>query len=224
MAQQVNLYNAALAPKVEVFSGRSVLLALLGVLAVSLAAWSALGVDTARAVAREAEQAARLAQLQSDVTRLAQQLAARKPDAQLQQELASLDALLMTRNEVLSALQGGALGDTRGVSEYFRAFARQSVEGVWLTSFSISGAGSQIAIQGRTVDAELVPSFLTRLSREETLRGHGFESLTVSRPAAAVSADGKLAAQPAYLEFRIATSAHDQHDGAPETSKPGGTR
>jgi hypothetical protein len=221
MNQQVNLYNPALAPKVEWFTGRSTLLALAGVLGVALAAWAMAGAQAARLHAREAALAAQLTQAQGEVARLAQQAARRKPDAAVERELTDLEALLAARNQILAILDSGALGDTDGVSEYFRAFARQTVQGVWLTGFSISGAGSQIVIQGRTVDAALVPGFLARLRAEDALRGHGFESLTVHRPAAA---DGEeVQPGPAYLEFRLATSARDQQD-LRDAVKPGASR
>jgi hypothetical protein len=221
MNQQVNLYNPALAPKVEWFTGRTALLALAGVLAAALAAWVVAGAHSVRLAARETVLAGRLAQAQGEVTRLAQQAASRRPDPAVERELADLEALLAARNQVLSTLDSGALGDTGGVSEYFRAFARQTMDGVWLTGFSISGAGSQIVIEGRTVDAVLVPDFLARLRQEGALRGHGFESLTVHQPASAGGAEAQRG--PGYLEFRLATSARDQQD-LRDAVKPGAAR
>lgn len=220
MNQEINLYNPALAPKVELFSGRAALLCLAGVLVASLAAWALAGMQAARGTILEAVQAVQLAQTQAEVTRLAQEAARRKPDAAVREELAQVEALLAARTQVLQTLDSGALGDTGGVSEYFRAFARQTVQGVWLTGFSIAGAGSQIVIQGRTVNAALVPGFLARLRNEDALRGHSFESLTVYQPPAAVGADNKPV-QPDYLEFRMATSARDQSRDLREAAKPG---
>ena len=228
MIREINLYNPALAPKVELFSGAAVLFALAGVLTLSLLAWTGAGMQAAGAALRESAQATQLAQAQAEVTRLAQQAAQRKPDAAVREDLARIDALLAARNQVMATLDSGALGDTGGVSEYFRAFARQTTGGLWLTGFSIAGAGSQIVIQGRTLDAALVPGFLARLRDEDALRGHSFESLSVYQPPAApgsqdkpaASAD-KPAAPPDYLEFRLATSARDQNRDLRESAKPG---
>ena len=217
MTREINLYNPALAPKVELFSGRAVLGALAGVLGVCLAAWMAVGIQAARAAQRETAQAAQLSQLQAEVTRLAQQAAKRRPDPAVQDELTRIDALLTERNQVLATLDSGALGDTGGVSEYFRAFARQTVNGVWLTGFSVAGAGSDIVIQGRTLDAALVPGFLARLRNEDVLRGHSFEALSVYQPGA-VGGESKPAG---YLEFRMATSLRDQQRDLREAAKPG---
>ena len=207
MPQQINLYNPALAPQVDLFGARPLLLALGCVLAVSLCAWALAALDAQRIAAKETEQAARLTALQAEVMRMAQELAARRPDPALQRELADLEALLDARNQVMATLGSGALGDTRGVSEYFRAFARQRAEGVWLTGFSIGGPGSEIVIQGRTTDAQMLPGYLSRLRRESALRGRGFETLSVSQPPAPAAVDGKAAVQPEFLEFRMATSS-----------------
>jgi hypothetical protein len=219
MPQQINLYNPALVPRSDVFGGRALLRALGGVLGVSLLAWAVAEFDAQRVAAREAAQASQLATVQVEVARMAREVAARKPDPALQRELADLEALLDVRNQVMGTLGSGVLGDTHGVSEYFRAFARQRAEGVWLTGFSIGGAGSEIVIQGRTTDAQMLPGYLSGLRREAALRGRAFESLTVSQPPAPAVDDGKGAVQPEFLEFRMATS---DRSGAPARS--GGTR
>jgi hypothetical protein len=205
MSQQINLYNPALAPKVDLFSGRAVLLGLAGVLALTALVTLLSAFQARSTAAAEQAQAARLAGLQAEVARLTQEVATRKPDPALQQELGSLEAFLSARNAVMAMLGGGALGDTRGVSEYFRAFGRQRADGVWLTGFTIAGAGSEIVIEGRTLDAQLLPPYLGRLRREDALRGRAFESLTVRQPAPVV-VDGKPAGPAEFLEFRMATA------------------
>jgi hypothetical protein len=209
MSQEINLLNPALAPKAQLFKGQSVLIGLGALLLLCLMASLAVGLDARRLTARERAQSERLAQLNSDVTRMGQEVAARKPSAKLQNELAALDALLAARNEVMAMIGSGALGDTRGVSDYFRAFARQRLEGVWLTGFSIHNAGADIVVQGRTLKADLVPVYLQSLRRESALRGHGFAAVSVSQPPRPVAGvDGKPQ-DARFLEFRLATLAQD---------------
>ena len=225
MTQQINLYNPALAPKVELLSGRFVLLAAAGVLVLALAASVLATFDASRTAEREAAQAARLSQLQAEVTHAAQEMAARKPDPRLQEEIGNLDGLLAAHREVMALIDGGALGDTRGVSEYFRAFARASIDGLWLTGFTILGGGSSIAIQGRTLDAQLVPQYLGRLRKEEVLRGRSFESLSVSQPPPA--ATGQTRPGPEYLQFTMATpdaAASRDAASASAPAKAGGSQ
>jgi hypothetical protein len=209
MSQDVNLLNPALAPKVELFQGRTVLAGLAGLLALCVLASSAVGWDARRIAQREQQQAAQLAQLNGDVTRLGQEVAARKPSAQLREELAGLDALLAARNDVMAIIRSGALGDTRGVSDYFRAFARQSVDGLWLTGFSVQNAGADLVVQGRTLDAELVPAYLTGLRRESALRGHGFAHISVFQPPEPPPTPEGQRRTAGFLEFRLTTLAQD---------------
>ncbi len=202
MSQQINLYNPALAPKVDLYSGRAVTIGVAAVLALSLLAWAAAAWQDHSISAEEQRQSARLAGLQAEVARMTQAVAARKPDPALQQELADVEALLAARGQVMGMLGAGVLGDTKGVSEYFQAFGRQREAGVWLTGFTI--AGKDLAIEGRTLDAQLLPGYLEGLRRESVLRGRGFESLAVSQPPPARQ-DGKEV-EPGYLEFRMATA------------------
>ncbi len=208
MSQQVNLYNPALLPKPDFFTGKPILISLSAlcitlVLAYAWAAWLA-----SRAVAREQLSSSRLAQTQADITRLTQEVSGRKPSPQLTTELESIESLLAGRNEVISVLKSGALGDTKGVSEYFRAFARQSVDGLWLTGFTVVGAGNDISIEGRALRADLVPIYIQRLGREESLRGHGFATLSVQAPPA-VSLSGETRETGDFLEFHMASRAPD---------------
>jgi hypothetical protein len=206
MSQQINLYNQALLPKADVFSGRMVLLALVGILVLALLTYGWSAWDASRLAHAQQQQEVQLTALQTDVTRLAAEVAARKPTAQLTAELDSLDALLAGRNEVMAVLKSGALGDTKGVSEYFRAFARQTLDGLWLTGFTIIGAGNDITIDGRTLRAELVPGYVGKLRREEALRGHGFGTLSVQKPpVTAIGSEPRKTAE--YLEFRLASQA-----------------
>jgi hypothetical protein len=208
MSQQVNLYNPALLPKPDPFSGRMILITLSTLCIALLAAYALTAYLASRAVALEQLSSGRLTQIQSDISRLSQEMSSRKPAAQLTTELENLDAQLSGRNEVIAVLKSGALGDTKGVSEYFRAFARQSVDGLWLTGFTVAGAGSDISIEGRTLRAELVPIYIQRLNKEDALRGHGFATLSVQPPPeAAANADNRKTGD--FLEFRMASRAPD---------------
>jgi hypothetical protein len=224
MGQQINLYNPALAPKVELITGRSALLVLAAIFAVCALAWTGVALDAGRLARGEKAQAAQLLQLKGEVASLSQQVAARKPSARLERDLADLEGLLSARNEVIALIRSGGLGDTRGVSEYFRAFARQTTDGLWLTGFSIGAAGEDIVIEGRTLDADLVPAYLRKLRRESALRGHGFESLAVYQPPQSAPAEGRKAGPPGYLEFRMATSQKDSATDLQASARPGGTR
>jgi hypothetical protein len=216
MSQQINLYNQALLPKVDIFSGRTVLLALGGIALLSLLLFGWAAWDASRLAQEELQGQTQLNALQGEVTRLAAAVAGRKPSAQLAAELESLDALLAGRNEVMAVLKSGVLGDTRGVSEYFRAFARQTVDGLWLTGFSIVGAGNDISIEGRTLRAELVPGYVGKLRHEDVLRGHSFGTLSVQKPPELPGPPTEPRKTAEFLDFKLASQS-------PGITAPAGT-
>ena len=59
----------------------------------------------------------------------------------------------------------------QGYSRYLIALARQHIAGLWLTSIILNGAGHDIALQGQTTRADLLPRYLQNLSHESQLQG-----------------------------------------------------
>jgi hypothetical protein len=102
-------------------------------------------------------------------------------------------------------IERGELGDTRGYAEYFRALARQNVDGLWLTGVSIAGAGLDLGVRGRALDPALVPGFLGRLRNERIMQGKPVGSRQIGEAAAVkVVRDGKETSAPApYVEFSL---------------------
>lgn len=138
------------------------------------------------------------------------QVAARKPDARLEAEIAKLEVELKEAREAMDALKGGAFGNQEGFSEYLRAFSRQSVNGLWLTGFTIAGSG-ELEIRGRVLTPELVPSYIQRLNREAVLQGRSFARFEMNRPKPERAADKDKEAKravraPRFLEFSLATT------------------
>lgn len=208
MSQQINLYNPLFVPRREWMSfniAATTVLALLGLFALGITAanWR-----HGNLVRQEQAAAQRLAHAKEEMTRLANQLGSRQKDPQLLAELERAQAELKSRSEVVAVLEGGALGNTTGYSEYLRAFARQSIEGLWLTGFSITGAGHRVVIEGRTLRADLVPDYLQKLNREQIIQGSTFAEMQMRQPAR--DTGDQKAAEPAYLEFRLATASEPE--------------
>lgn len=217
MSQQINLLNPALAPKVERLGARLTLRAMVAACVCALVAALLAQIESGRVVRQAAAQDARLSALQADVTRMAREAAARQPDPAVVAELESMQMQVQGRRQVMARLQRGDLGDTGGVSEYLRAFARQRLDGIWLTGLTIAGAGREISVRGRTLDAQLLPDYLGRLREESALRGRAFATLAVDTPARAADAPEPEAR---YLEFRLATT--ESTDGP--ANSPGGAQ
>jgi hypothetical protein len=142
------------------------------------------------------------------VDRLKGRAAAPKVDAQLDADIARLEGELKLARDSMEALKGGAFGNQQGFAEYLRAFSRQSVNGLWLTGFTIAGSG-ELEIRGRVLSPDLVPSYIQRLNQEKVLAGRSFARLEMGRPKpeAVAGKDAKKSqAMSRFLEFSLATT------------------
>jgi hypothetical protein len=215
VSQQINLYNPAFEKQKKLFTANAMLVSL-GVLLCGALALAAYGRHAVRAL--DAEVTAGAARLEQKKQRQASALvefAPRRSDARVAAALVAADAEQAGLREVLSLLQDGSLGNTAGYSAYFKALARQSSASLWLTGVMLDGAGAQMGLQGRALQAQLVPAYITRLTHEPVLRGKTFGSLQINGAPGAAPVPGQPAAVAApYLEFSLQASAAAS-DGAP---------
>jgi hypothetical protein len=207
VSQQVNLFNPAFEHKQNHFSaatmGQGLGLLLAGVVAL---AWYGNG----RVAALQQQANAGAAQLERKQARLAGvagEFAPRQKSTALEAELLEAESRLASLRQVAGVLQRGELGNTQGYSEYFKALARQNVDGLWLTGVSVGAAGNEIGVRGRALDPALLPGYLGRLTREPTMQGKAFGSLQISQ-AAPMRVAGKDNTEPApYVEFSLQSRA-----------------
>jgi hypothetical protein len=214
MSQQINLFNPAFLQQKKVFTATAMAISL-GVLALGLA-----GVGVAaklRADSLQIQAKAGAAQLDKSRKRLASvtaEFAPRQQDPKLAEELTLAQGELGDLKDVAGVIERGELGNTQGYAEYFRALARQSVDGLWLTGVSIAGAGLDIGVRGRAMDPALVPGFLGRLRNERVMQGKPVGSLQIGEPAPLkVLKDGKETSAPApYVEFSLQSTPQKAED------------
>jgi hypothetical protein len=223
MTQYINLYDPALRRESPIVSAGQLAVALV-VVALAFAAWATLLGGQVRAMAREADSLeAQLSAQRAQLAEVGTALAQRKPDVALAAELAAAEATLAARREVVDVLDGGAIGNKTGFSAYLRAFSRQTMQGLWLTGFEISGGGTDMAIHGRTLEAGLLPRYIRQLNDEAAFRGRNFAALKMeaaedkpslpnSKAVKEASKDAKDsvadAARPAlrYIAFNLASA------------------
>jgi hypothetical protein len=190
MAQQINLYNPALRLQRDwltlgnVAAAAALFALVLGGVGALLRSQADARAQVVQAVDAELNQArARLVQAGA---------AAGKSAAEA--ELNTLQEVLAARREVLAALQAGSglrPNATAGFADYLRGLARQSVNGLWLTGFSVAQGGEGMEIRGRMLVAERLPDYIRRLNAEHVFAGRQFVSLQVERT---VDPDPKRAA------------------------------
>lgn len=203
MPQQINLYNPA-------FEAKRALMSLKGavagwvVTAALVVVFAGYQMISLRSVEQQERELARqAAAAQADAQRLGGEMASRRHDPRITEEVTRLEGEVKGRQEVMNMLGSGGLGDTRGFSDHLKAFARQSFEGVWLTGLSIATAGRDVSIEGRALQAAYVPSYLKRLNGENAMQGHPFSELLIQEPAPDPGA--KTPVRPNYVEFKLTT-------------------
>jgi Tfp pilus assembly protein PilN len=204
VSQQVNLYRPAFRKQKRRFSATAMLqaaaLALAGIGA--LYGYSYWQVRQLRAEVLRTDQ--QFAGLQKRLEEITRQFGERVQSKDLQNRVQRLQEQLAEKQRLQQLLQTAQF-NTQGFADYFAAFARQHLPGVWITGLEITGAAEQLILTGRSTDPELVPRYLQRLSAESRLRGIEFRSFQMTRGAA----DAKDA-PAAYVEFVARTA-----DGAP---------
>lgn len=182
MSQQINLYQPIFRKEEKKFSTvamlQSVGLVAAGVAVLYGYSWwqnHALKTEIARVEQSHAAASKRLADVSTRFGRS-------QGPSELDTEIARLETEIAAKQQLREILQRGIFSNTTGFSDYFVSFARQHVPGVWLTEFDITGAAEQMSLAGRTVNPELVPRYMQKLSSEKTLSGIEFRTFQMYRP------------------------------------------
>lgn len=229
MTRQINLFNPALRLKREWLTGKSLLNGT-GIMVVVLGLYGGVVRWENQQLTEETGRiGAELAGMQEDVARLNQEIAERKVSSKTQDALQRAEATLQGRERLKEALESGALGSSEGFSEFMRAFARQTQEGLWMVGLQMAEGGRSITLEGRTVNPDLIPGYIRGLNGEATLRGRSFGALNMQLvadesgkdgPAAAPAAktgQGEAAKLPPFHEFLLTATAPVNAAGAPAT-------
>ena len=204
MSQQINLFSPVFLKKqIKNFSTVTMLQALGLIVAGAVVLYGYLVYQYNALTAQAAVAEQKLASERDRLAKFTSEYTPQQKNAQLETEIKNAAAQLKARMEMVETLKHGAtIGSTEGYSEYMRAFARQWVNGLWLTGFDIASAGTELSIVGRTLRPELVPLYVQRLSGEPVMKGRQFSFLQMSLPGQA-----KSAANPGgdlrYLDFNL---------------------
>lgn len=207
MSQQINLFNPIFREQKKYLSAVTMAQALGLILLGSVLIG---GYASYRSSQLHAEAAAVDTQLKAAQERLAkvtQAFAPRQKSQALEQEIRNMEMELQSLQKVAVILNEGELGNKDGYADYFRAFARQILDGVWLTGFSLHGAGAEIELRGRALQPERIPAYINRLGKESVLQGKSFSNLEMHVPKATPDRSGTVAASQSvalgYIEFSL---------------------
>jgi hypothetical protein len=201
MSQQINLFNPVFLKQKKYFSVVTMLQAL-GLIVLGSVLFYGYAVYQVGQLARQADEMSKsYAVEQARLVNFTNEFSLQRSGHMLEDELKQLEAQAKAQDSVLNALKSGVIGNTEGYSEYMRAFARQSIRGLWLTAFNIIGDGTQMSLSGAVVSPQLVPSYIQRLGREKVMHGKIFSTLQMQQP----KKDGDRLV-PRYVEFSLRSS------------------
>lgn len=200
MIDQINLYQTQLRDHKQPWSAKFIVQSTgaFFIMLIGIAAsygWQALALHRQNAALEQQS-----ALITREISELAQQTTATQLDASLAEKIASLEEMLRSQQQLYMLLQNGVLDDprtARGYSDHLVALARQHVAGLWLSRITLSGAGYDLTLHGKTTTPELLPRYLQNLSQEPVLKGIGFSAFQLT-PSSTAPAD--------TMEFWVATS------------------
>ena len=181
MSQQINLYNAALHGKRESFLTANMLqyLVVVGVCLLALYGYERYLIQQLKT--KSDNLTATHASVQAKLVTYASDFSPAQLKQMLEDELKNSEVRLSSQEKLLEMLRRDEVGNMSGYSEYMRAFSRQSIYGLWLTGFDISGDRVNMSIRGGLLNPELLPGFIKRLKQEKVMRGKEFSSLEMQQ-------------------------------------------
>ena len=207
MSQQINLFNPLFRKQQKYFSAVTMLQALGLILLGSLLLYGYARYRTSLMEQHAAQ--ADLAQktTQAKMLELSALAGPRQPSKLLADEVARMESKVEARKHIVGMLGQGDFGSNQGFSEFFRALSRQTMDGLWITGFHVSGAENEVNISGRALQPELVPVFINRLKTETVLAGKSFTTMEIRLPEPEKTPDGKPLPPRRFIEFTLRKSA-----------------
>jgi hypothetical protein len=220
MSQQINLLNPALIKQKDFLKPNNIAITL-GLLSVCMLSYYGYAQMELSALSKQRSQAAE--ELSAMQAQLQQATLLHMPRAQnksLLDQIMQLEQQETMQQQILQTVNQSSATPEKGYAALMRAFAKQSLDGLWLTSFSFDSATESLNISGRTLQADLVPEYISHLSREPALKGKLFSALSMNLPKAETSKSTALqtntgaasspvstetiqAIAPKYIEFAL---------------------
>ncbi len=204
MSQQINLLNPALIKQKDFLNPNNIVMTL-GVLSVLMLGYYGYAQQQLSLLGTQRSQVAEeLSATQAQLKQTALLHTPRAPDKTLLEQITQLEQKEIMQQQILRTVDQSSATPEKGYAALMRAFARQSLDGLWLTSFSFDSQTEKLNISGRTLQAALVPEYITHLGNEPALKGKLFSALNMRLPKA--DAANSNPATPAAVQISTANS------------------
>ena len=122
-----------------------------------------------------------LAEVEREIASIKVRLDAQLVDPQLIKSVQQLETHYSKKQEILGLIKKPLNTPQSRFSVLLEGLARQHVSGMWLTHIDVHTGGSQLSLQGSTLQAGLIPEFVARLNRETAYEGREFKKMTMDR-------------------------------------------
>jgi hypothetical protein len=197
MSQQINLLNPSLIKQKDFLNPNTIVITLGVLLAFMLGYYSYAQKQLSMLTALRSQTAQELLATQATLQQTTLLHTPHAANKALVDQIAQLEQKEAMQQHILQTVNQSSATPEKGYAALMRAFAKQSLDGLWLTSFSIDSASEQLNISGRTLQGDLVPEYIARLGNEPALRGKLFSALNMNLPkATATTSPAPVAVAP----------------------------
>ncbi|MDI1299661.1 PilN domain-containing protein [Methylotenera sp.] len=187
MSQQINLLNPSLIKQKDFLNPNTIVITLGVLLALMLGYYSYAQKQLSMLTAQRSQTAQELLAIQAALQQTTLLHTPHIANKALVDQIAQLEQKEAMQQHILQTVNLSSATPEKGYAALMRAFAKQSLDGLWLTSFSIDSTSEQLNISGRALQGELVPEYIARLGNEPALRGKLFSALNMNLPKATAS-------------------------------------
>ena len=181
MSQQINLLNPALIKQKDLLNPTNIGITLGALFVLMMIFYVQAQRQMSLLNVQRTEATKALVAAQSQLKETAARHALREPNKALTMQIVQLEQKEKMQQQVMQTVSQGYASPEKGYAAIMRAFAKQSIDGLWLTGFSFDSQSEQLNITGRTLEADLVPEYISRLSQESALKGKQFSGLNMSQ-------------------------------------------
>lgn len=197
MKYSVNLYQDILKPKQESWTLERLLIATAVVLTLMSAVAGLLAWQQHQLGREQQALALELQTVTDELSTYQRTLAERKPAAELESALATIQLQNSQKQNLLDYLQVQRARPSPDFQQAFLHLKAIDPAGLWLTEFSFAEPGFHFI--GRTQDAKLMTTWLQQLGASPFYNGHAFQTISV-KPAERGVLQFEVAAKPALEE------------------------
>lgn len=179
MKYDINLYTEALKPKRDWLTLKSLSLALLALILVlfllrGITAWQSMQVASDLQQANE-----RMSAMQQEVTSLARQAKAQRPQPDLEQRIAVLEEDVVLMQALARELEARGGFAEQNYARILRDLSAIHQQGLWLTH--IENNQGDLVLTGKTVNSAYLPRWMSRFEQVESLSGRQFAVVALER-------------------------------------------